>query len=83
MTLFTSRILEKKSKKQKQKAKEAREEVAFFQAVKAVIQKVSRAQSTGEDKNAVIKQIIDNAVISDGVEDIFKMQNLLFKEGFS
>ena len=57
-------------------AKEAREEVAFFQAVKAVIQKASRAQSTGEDKNAVIKQIIDNAVISEGVEDIFDFLGL-------
>jgi type I restriction enzyme, R subunit len=57
-------------------AKEAREEVAFLQAVKAVIQKASRAQSAGEDKNAVIKQIIDNAVISEGVEDIFDLLGL-------
>jgi type I restriction enzyme R subunit len=57
-------------------AKECREEIAFFQAIKAVIQKASKAQSTGEDKTSVIKQIIDNAVISEGVEDIFDFLGL-------
>lgn len=57
-------------------AKEHKEEIAFFQAVKAVIQKASSKPSNIKDPNKAIKQLIDNAVISDGVEDIFNLVGL-------
>jgi type I restriction enzyme R subunit len=57
-------------------AKQSREEIAFFQAVKAVIQKAGKAGPKTEDKNSAIKQIIDNAVVSEGVEDIFDLLGL-------
>jgi len=57
-------------------AQEYKEEIAFFQAVKSIIQKASAAAGEKKDPNKAIKQIIDNAVISDGVEDIFSMVGL-------
>jgi len=57
-------------------AKEHKEEIAFFQAVKSIIQKAGVVTSAKRDPNKAIKQIIDNAVISDGVEDIFSMVGL-------
>lgn len=57
-------------------ARACREEVAFFQAIKSVIQKASRSDRKGIDKNSAIKLIIDNAVISEGVEDIFDLAGL-------
>ncbi|MEF8721074.1 type I restriction endonuclease subunit R [Candidatus Accumulibacter phosphatis] len=55
-----------------------REEIAFFQAIKAVIAKATTSQKKlSEDrKNAVLKQILDNAVVAKGVEDIFKLAGL-------
>jgi len=55
-----------------------REEIAFFQAIKGVIAKSTTSdKKLAEDrKNAVIKQILDNAVVSEGVEDIFKLAGL-------
>jgi len=57
-------------------AKEYKEEIALFQAVKAVIQKSDRTPSRKNDPNKAIKQIIDNAVVSEGVEDIFSLVGL-------
>lgn len=57
-------------------AKVYKEEIAFFQAVKAVIQKASSSEKKKQDPNKAIKQLIDNAVISDGVEDIFSLVGL-------
>ncbi len=57
-------------------AKSYKEEVAFFQAVKAVIQKVGRTAKAKDDPNKAIKQIIDNALVSEGVEDIFSLVGL-------
>jgi len=57
-------------------AKVHKEEIAFFQAVKAIIQKSNRAPSSKDDPNKAIKQIIDNAVVSEGVEDIFSLVGL-------
>jgi type I restriction enzyme R subunit len=57
-------------------AKAHKEETAFFQAVKAVIQKAGTATPTKKDPNKAIKQIIDNALISEGVEDIFSLVGL-------
>ena len=55
-----------------------REEIAFFQAIKAVISKAttSEAKLSEEGRNAVLKQILDNAVVAEGVEDIFKLAGL-------
>jgi type I restriction enzyme, R subunit len=55
-----------------------REEIAFFQAIKAVIAKATTPdKKLSEDrKNAVLKQILDNAVVAEGVEDIFKLAGL-------
>lgn len=57
-------------------AKACREEIAFFQAVKAVIQKATIPPGKKGEKNSAIKQIIDNAVVSEGVEDIFDLLGL-------
>lgn len=57
-------------------AKVYKEEIAFFQAVKAVIQKVSSSEKKKQDPNKAIKQLIDNAVISNGIEDIFSLVGL-------
>ncbi|MDR3413309.1 MAG: type I restriction endonuclease subunit R [Formivibrio sp.] len=55
-----------------------REEIAFFQAIKAVIAKATTSDSklSEEGRNAVLKQILDNAVVAEGVEDIFKLAGL-------
>jgi len=53
-----------------------REEIAFFQAIKSVIQKVSVTNGAKKDSSKAIKQIIDNAIVSDGVEDIFSLVGL-------
>ena len=59
-------------------AMEFREEIAFFQAIKSVIAKATQPhKKLSEDKkNAVLKQILDNAVVAEGVEDIFKLAGL-------
>jgi len=59
-------------------AMELREEIAFFQAIKSVIAKATETdKKLSEDKkNAVLKQILDNAVVAEGVEDIFKLAGL-------
>ena len=55
-----------------------REEIAFFQAVKIVIAKATETDKklTQDRKNAVLKQILDNAVVANGVEDIFKLAEI-------
>ena len=55
-----------------------REEIAFFQAIKAVIAKATESdKKLSEDRrNAVLKQILDNAVLAEGVSDIFKLAGL-------
>ena len=59
-------------------AMELREEIAFLQAIKSVIAKATETdKKLSEDKkNAVLKQILDNAVVAEGVEDIFKLAGL-------
>ena len=57
-------------------AKEVKEEIAFFQAIKSVIQKATTPSNKKADKNSAIKQIIDNAIVSEGIEDIFKLAGL-------
>ena len=48
-------------------------EIAFFSAVKAVIVKATTSTRNvrEEEKNSALKQILDNAVVAEGVEDIF------------
>lgn len=55
-----------------------KKEIAFFSAVKAVITKYTTVDKklTQDEKNSALKQILDNAVISEGVDDIFKLAGL-------
>jgi type I restriction enzyme R subunit len=54
-------------------AKAVREEVAFFQAVKVILTKreLSSQKKTDEARELAIRQIINSAVVSDEVVDIF------------
>ncbi len=55
-----------------------KKEIAFFSAVKSAITKFTSVDKrrTDEEKNSALKQIIDNAVISEGVDDIFDLVGL-------
>lgn len=57
---------------------ELREEIAFLQAIKSVIAKATETDKkrAQDRKNAVLKQVLDNAVVAEGVEDIFKLAGL-------
>ncbi|MDH1994060.1 type I restriction endonuclease subunit R [Aeromonas caviae] len=54
-------------------AKAVREEVAFLQAVKVILTKrdLSQKKRSDEEREAAIRQIINQAVVSDEVVDIF------------
>lgn len=53
-------------------------EIAFFAAVKSALGKFTTVDKrrTDEDKNTALKHIIDNAIIAEGVDDIFKLVGL-------
>ena len=53
-------------------------EIAFLSAVKAAITKftVIDKRRTDEEKNSALKQIIDNAIVADGVADVFDLVGL-------
>ncbi|MER1969055.1 type I restriction endonuclease subunit R [Castellaniella sp. GW247-6E4] len=55
-----------------------RTEIAFFAAVKAAIVKFTTVdrKRTDADKNSALKQILDNAIVADGVADIFTLAGL-------
>ncbi len=55
-----------------------KKEIAFLSAVKAAISKFTSIDKrrTDEEINSTLKQIIDNAIISEGVTDVFKMVGL-------
>lgn len=55
-----------------------RKEIAFFSAIKAAIIKHTTIDKkrTEEEKNSALKQILDNAVIADGIADIFELAGL-------
>ena len=55
-----------------------RKEIAFFSAIKAVLLKHTSVgrKWTEEEKNSALKQILDNAVIAQGVSDIFALAGL-------
>lgn len=60
-----------------EEALKIRDDVAFFQAVRAVLaKKVSDTAKTEEELNFAVRQIVSRAVISDGVVDIFKAAGL-------
>ncbi|BAM04953.1 type I restriction endonuclease subunit R [Phycisphaera mikurensis] len=67
-----------------------RTEIAFFSAVRGVLAKHGQEEPKrgGADKSASLKLILDNAVVSEGVDDIFAMAGLerpdigLLSEGF-
>ncbi|MBW2690399.1 MAG: type I restriction endonuclease subunit R, partial [Deltaproteobacteria bacterium] len=55
-----------------------RTEIAFFAAIKAAIIKhtTTNRKLTEDQKNSAIKQILDNAIKAEGVEDVFAMAGL-------
>ena len=59
-------------------AKALRKEIAFVSAVKAVIAKYTTVDKkrSDEDKRSALKQILDNAIVADGVADIFELAGL-------
>ncbi|NOV28300.1 type I restriction endonuclease subunit R [Methylomonas sp. ZR1] len=59
-------------------AKAIREEVAFFQAVKVILTKpdISRKKRSDEERDLAIRQIINSAVVSEEVVDIFEAVGL-------
>jgi type I restriction enzyme, R subunit len=71
-------------------AKAVRDEVAFLQAVKVILTKrdISAKKKTDEQRDLAIRQIINQAVVSDSVVDIFDAVGLerpnigLLDEGF-
>lgn len=55
-----------------------RKEIAFFSAIKAAIAKFTTVDKKRSDaeKNSALKQILDNAIISDGIADVFALAGL-------
>jgi len=55
-----------------------RKEIAFLSAVKAGVVKFTTIDKrrTDEEKNSALKQIIDNAIVAEGVADIFDLVGL-------
>ncbi len=59
-------------------AEPLRKEIAFFAAIRAAIVKHTTVDSklTEEQKNSALKQILDNAIIAEGVADVFALAGL-------
>ena len=55
-----------------------KKEIAFLSAIKAAISKFTSIDKrrTDEDKNTALKQIIDNAIVAEGVSDVFALVGL-------
>jgi len=55
-----------------------KKEIAFLGAVKNAISKFTTVDKrrTDEEKNSALKQIIDNAIVAEGVDDIFSLVGL-------
>lgn len=55
-----------------------RREIAFFSAIKAAITKFTTVDKkrTDEERNSILKQILDNAIVAEGVTDVFKLAGL-------
>jgi len=72
-----------------EKAQEIREEVAFYQAVRSGLSKAtSPGGKTKEDLDAAIRQIVSQAIVPDGIVDIYKAAGIktpdisILSEGF-
>ena len=59
-------------------AEALRKEIAFFSAIKAAIAKFTTVDKKRSDaeKNSALKQILDNAIIAEGVADVFALAGL-------
>ena len=59
-------------------AKEFKKELAFFSAIKVAFNKLSNTDKrrTDEEKHSAMKQIIDNAIVAEGVVDVFESAGL-------
>lgn len=57
---------------------ELEKEIAFFNSIKAAINKFSAVEKKRreQEKNSILKQILDNAIVAEGVEDVFKLAGL-------
>lgn len=55
-----------------------RKEIAFFSAIKAAITKYTTVDKkrAAEEKNSALRQILDNAILAEGIEDIFTLAGL-------
>jgi type I restriction enzyme R subunit len=55
-----------------------RKEIAFFSAIKAAFTKFTTVDKkrTDAERNSALKQILDNAILADGVDDIFSLAGL-------
>jgi type I restriction enzyme R subunit len=61
-----------------EEAKIVHKEIAFYSAVRAAIVKHTSVNKklTQDEKNSILKQIIDNSVIAEGVTDVFELCGL-------
>ena len=59
-------------------AQELKKEIAFYQAIRVTILKATTTDKklTEDQKGSVINQILNNAVVAEGVEDIFDLAGL-------
>lgn len=59
-------------------AKAYSKEIAFFDGVKSALAKTTciDKRRSDEEKNSALKQIVDNAIIAEGVDDIFSLVGL-------
>lgn len=57
---------------------ELEKEIAFFNSMKAAINKFTAVttKQKQQEKNSILKQILDNAVVAEGVEDVFRLAGL-------
>lgn len=57
---------------------ELEKEIAFFNSIKAAINKFSAIERkrSERDRNSILKQILDNAIVAEGVEDVFSLAGL-------
>lgn len=59
-------------------AQDLKLEIAFFNAIKSAFIKSMNVDKKrlDEDKNSLLKRILDNAIITEGVDDVFKLAGL-------
>ncbi len=57
---------------------EVEKEIAFFNSIKAAINKFTSVEKkrSQQEKNSILKQLLDNALVAEGVEDIFGLAGL-------